>query len=107
MYITGEIRQDIPEEHVRQRVARSLVEEYGYSKKDIGLEFSIKMGSSRKKADIAIFEKGKKHFQENIFIIVEAKREDVKPKDRTEGVEQLKTYMSATINCKYGMWVGS
>ena len=27
-YITGELKNDTPEEHVRQRVARSLVEEY-------------------------------------------------------------------------------
>ena len=106
-YITGKIKKDTPEEHVRQRVVRSLVEEYGYDKKDIALEFKIKMGSSSKKADIAIFDKDQKHKQENVLLIVEAKREDVKPADRSEGVEQLKSYMSACINCKHGLWVGS
>ena len=38
-YITGKHRPDTPEEHIRQRMARSLVEEYGYSKADIELEF--------------------------------------------------------------------
>ena len=31
-YVTGKLREDSPEEHVRQRMARSLVEEYGYDK---------------------------------------------------------------------------
>ena len=34
-YIHGILRNDTPEEHVRQRVARSLVEEYHYKKSDI------------------------------------------------------------------------
>src|SRR4051812_2253138 len=76
------LRQDTPEEHVRQRVARSLVEEYGYAKADIHLEFPIKVGSARKKIDIAVFEAGAEHKQELIYAIVEAKREDVRPNDR-------------------------
>jgi type I restriction enzyme M protein len=40
-YVTGELRNDTPEEHVRQRVARSFVEEYGYNTEDIELEFRI------------------------------------------------------------------
>lgn len=106
-YITGKIKKDTPEEHVRQRVVRSLVEEYGYDKEDIQLEFKIKMASASKKADIAIFEQSKTHKQENVILIVEAKREDIKPSDKEEGIEQLKSYMSASINCRFGMWVGS
>ena len=34
-FITGKLRKDTPEERVRQVVARALVEEYGYEKKDI------------------------------------------------------------------------
>ena len=101
------LRQDTPEEHVRQRVARSLVEEYGYSKTDLHLEFSVKIGSGRKQVDIAVFPPGSEHNQENIYIIVEAKREDVRPTDRKEGVEQLKSYMAACINARWGLWVGS
>ncbi|MDG3548489.1 N-6 DNA methylase [Methanobacterium formicicum] len=106
-YITGKIKKDNPEEHVRQKVARSLVEEYGYSKEDIEIEFKIKMGTKRKKADIVIFDKNKPHKQENVFLIVESKREDIKPSDKKEGIEQLKSYMAPCANCKYGMWVGS
>ncbi len=103
----GVLRKDTPEEHVRQRVARSLVEEYGYDKKDVHIEFSVKLGSKKKRVDIAIFTPGAEHKQENIYIIVEAKREDIRPTDRSEGVEQLKSYLAASINAKWGLWVGS
>lgn len=103
----GVLRNDKPEEHVRQRVARSLVEEYGYDKRDIHIEFPVKIGSAKKRVDIAIFPPVKEHKQENIQIIVEAKKEDVRPADRKEGVEQLKSYMSACIHARWGLWVGS
>lgn len=106
-FITGKLRKDTPEENVRQKWARSLVEEYKYKKEDIALEFSIKMGVQRKSADIVIFKEGAQRKQENVFIILEAKREDVKPNDRTEGIEQLKSYMAACSVCRYGLWVGS
>ena len=101
------LRKDIPEEHVRQRVARSLVEEYGYAKMDLHIEFPIKVGSARKAVDIAIFPPGAEHKQEHIFAIVEAKREDMRPNDREEGIGQLKSYMAACINVRWGLWVGS
>jgi len=106
-FITGKLRKDIPEERVRQEVARSLVEEYGYSKKDMEVEFLIKMGRDRKRADIVIFYPEKRHLQENIMIIIETKREDVKPSDKKEGIDQLKSYLAACPNAKFGLWVGN
>ncbi|WP_422394157.1 type I restriction enzyme HsdR N-terminal domain-containing protein [Nostoc flagelliforme] len=68
------LRNDTPEEYVRQRVARSLVEEYGYNREDLHCEFSIKTGGGkRRRLDIAIFHAGTKHQPENILIIVEPK----------------------------------
>src|SRR5437773_7445057 len=72
-YVTGKFRADTPEEHVRQRWARSLVEEYGYQKKDMDVNFPIRMGRANKFADIIIFLEDKEHHQENIHVIVEAK----------------------------------
>lgn len=106
-YITGKLRKDTPEEHVRQRVARSLVEEYGYQKKDIELERKIYLGSQKKRADIVIFEQTKPHEHEHISVIVEAKRETVKPNHTDQGIGQLQAYLAATPNAKFGMWVGS
>ena len=105
-YITGKLRRDTPEEHVRQRWARSLVEEYGYSKSDIGIEFQIAMGSARPQVDIAIFRPDASHKQENITLIVETKRDDARISDARKGVGQLKSHMAACLSCRFGLWVG-
>jgi type I restriction enzyme M protein len=106
-FITGKLRKDTPEERVRQEVARSLVEEYGYRKEDIELEFPIRMGRRLKPVDIAVFQEGRLHKQENIYIIAETKAENIKPSNKENGIDQLKSYLSACLNAKYGLWVGS
>ena len=106
-FITGRLRRETPEEHVRQRVARSLVEEYGYAKSDIALEYRINMGRAKKGVDIAIFQHEKPHLQENILTIAETKRDKVKPTDRENGIGQLHSYLAACPNAKWGLWVGS
>jgi len=106
-FITGKLRNDTPEEKVRQDVARSLVEEYGYDKKDIDIEFPVKMGRARKRADIVVFYESKEHTQENIYMILEVKTENVKPSDRKEGVEQLASYTAASPNSSFALWVGN
>jgi len=106
-FITGKLRKDTPEERVRQDVARSLVEEYGYDKSDIEIEFPIKMGRAKKRADIVIFSESKEHTQENIYMIVEVKTEDVKPSDLKEGVRQLESYIAASPNSAFALWVGN
>ena len=105
--ITDRLRDDTPEEHVRQRVARSLVDHYGYSREDIAVEFTVPMGTKRPRADLAIFPPNAKHKAENAVILIECKRESVRPTDVDKGVEQLKSYMAACQNCRFGMWVGS
>ena len=47
--ITEKLRPDTPEEHVRQRIARSLMEDYSYAKGDIEIEFTINVASSKKR----------------------------------------------------------
>lgn len=101
------LRKDTPEEHVRQRIARSLVEEYGYSRSDLHLEFPIKVGSARKRIDIAVFPEAAAHSQDALFCIVETKREATSLNDRKEGIAQLKSYMAACPNVRWGLWVGS
>ena len=106
-FVTGKLRRDTAEENVRQRWARSLVGEYGYDVQDMAVEFPVKMGTQRKRADIVIFNAGGPRRQDSVAIIVEVKREDVSPRNKDEGVEQLKSYMSACSSCKFGLWVGS
>ncbi|MCQ2964318.1 MAG: N-6 DNA methylase [archaeon] len=106
-YISEKLRKDTPEERVRQDFARSLVEIYGYDKKQLNIEFPIKMGRSTKRADLVIFEEEHSHVQENIKIIIEVKKEDIKPSDSDNGIDQLKSYVAASINCEYAIWIGN
>ena len=104
-FIDGQTqREETPEEYVRQEIAKSLVREYGYPKKNIAVEFTLKLGSRKPRADLVIFEDGSNHEQENAYIIVECKEQKVKSNDRKEGVGQLQSYMSACPNVVYGMW---
>lgn len=90
-----------PEEHVRQYVLRLLKTEFQYPSSDIGYEFPIQLGSSQKRADVVIFTPDKPHLQENISIIIECKRADIK--NDKSAIEQLKSYMAASLNAKYGV----
>ena len=104
-FIDGETqRNETPEEYVRQEIAKSLVREYGYLKRDIAVEFTLRVGSRKPRADLVVFAEEEAHRQESASIIVECKAQTVKPSDRTEGVGQLQSYMAASPNVVYGMW---
>lgn len=105
--VTGQLRNDTPEENVRQRIARSLMDDYGYDRDHLAIEFTINVGRSKKRVDIAIFPPLSPHKQEYIKIIVETKREEIKPTDRDNGVEQLKSYLAACLGARYGLWIGA
>lgn len=104
-FIDGQTqRSETPEEYVRQEIAKSLVREYKYSKRDIVVEFGLKLGTKRPRADLVIFAEGQDHAEANAHIIVECKAENTKSSDRKEGVGQLHSYMAACPNVEYGMW---
>ncbi len=103
-YIDGKNRKDTPEEYVRQNIEKRLVGEHKYIIEQISVEFLIKIGSGKKRADIVVFPETTDKKQENINIIIECKNEKVEPTNRKEGIEQLKSYMSACLNCEWGMW---
>lgn len=103
-FITGHLRNDTPEEYVRQNVEMSLVLEYGYPREQIEVEFKIKVGSGTKRVDLAIFPPETPHTQDNVKVIIETKKEGTKREDRTDGVDQMKSYIAACLNCEHGMW---
>lgn len=103
-FLTGKLVNDTSEEYVRQNIEKALVRQYKYSPADCAPEFSIKVGSSRKRVDIVVFGKGEDHTQANAYVLVETKRAEVKPTHRTEGVGQLQSYMASCLNAQYGMW---
>ncbi|MGE5647381.1 MAG: N-6 DNA methylase [Acidobacteriota bacterium] len=97
-------RPETPEEYVRQEIAKSLVREYRYAKADIEVEFVVRVGSRKPRADLVIFPPSASHEQEHALIIVECKASTVKAADKKDGVGQLQSYMAACPNVTYGMW---
>lgn len=57
-YITGKQVKESPKEKVRQRIARAIFHEYGFSPDDMEPDYKVKVGSKRKGVDIAIFKTG-------------------------------------------------
>lgn len=104
-YIDGKFRNDTPEEYVRQTIEKRLVNEHKYLPNQISVEYTLQLGSKRPRADIVIFDKDcVNQVQENVKIIIECKKESVDARNAKDGVEQLKSYMSACPNCEWGMW---
>lgn len=103
-YIDGKIRKDTPEEYVRQNIERRLVLELDYKPEQVAVEFPIKLGSKTVRVDLVIFPEGDSHNQDNAFILIECKRDSVEPSAKKDGVDQLKSYMSACPNAEWGMW---
>jgi type I restriction enzyme M protein len=103
-YLTGRHVRDTPEEYVRQNLEKALVRQYKYDPGDCAPEFAIKAGSSRKRVDVVVFQRGLTHSQENALILVETKRAGTSPASRTDGVDQLRSYMAACLNATYGIW---
>jgi type I restriction enzyme M protein len=104
-FIDGHTQRDeTPEEYVRQEIAKSLVREYRYPKPNFAVEFIIRIGSRKPRADLVIFPTGAAHEQQNAFMIVECKASSVQAADKKDGVDQLKSYMAVCPSAQYGMW---
>src|SRR5688500_18373750 len=103
-FIDGKLRKETPEEYVRQEIEKSLVKEDEYPREEIAVEYRIKLGVDGKRVDLAIFPPGLERKQETIWAILECKSAKIPPTHKTEGVEQLKSYMAASINAEFGMW---
>jgi type I restriction enzyme M protein len=97
-------RPETPEEYVRQEIAKSLVREYRYAKADIEVEFTVRVGTRKPRADLVIFPPQTAHEQEHANTIVECKAPTVKAADKKDGVAQLQSYMAVCPNVAYGMW---
>ena len=102
-FIDQKIRSDTPEEYVRQNIERRLILELDYKPEQVEVEFPIKVGSRRCRVDLAIFREGEEHVQDNIWTIVECKRDSTPPSDKRDGVDQLKSYMSS-CSAEWGLW---
>ena len=100
-YLDSRRLQNTPEEAVRQRFVKFLVEDKGYPKALIDIEKQIKIGRESKRADIIIYksEEAKvKNDQGQIFAIIETKAPDEKQPDG-----QFSSYLCAT-SAEGGIW---
>lgn len=90
-----------PEESVRQEYEHVLVESYGYLKTDVDIEVRIPRGTGRfpDRADIVVYRdaKGKDPARDVVGLV------EVKRRTRRDGIEQLKSYMTAT-SAEWGVW---
>lgn len=104
-YVDGTFRNDTPEEYVRQTIEKRLINEHKYNRERINIEYTLKLGSRKPRADIVIFPKDCTELtQNNIHIIIECKNETIDHNNNKEGIGQLQSYMSACPNCEWGMW---
>lgn len=103
-FIDGRFRPDKPEEQVRQNILKRLVNSLKFPKSRIKVEYGIKLGTAKPRIDIAIFKDTITQLQETVEIIVECKKESISPADKEEGIGQMKSYMSACLNCEWGLW---
>jgi len=89
--------ENTKEEIVRQNYIKILIEDYGYKKENIKLEYGIKRSPSDTRrslpVDIAIFEDNKAK------IFVETKSGEIET-----GLSQLNNYMDFNEDVKYGVW---
>lgn len=103
-FATGKaINIDKAEERVRQNYERTLHYDYGYAIEQMDIEVPIRRGSSKtpERADLVIYKSTRTANRDqfsDILAIMEFKRPD-----RTDGISQLKTYMSAT-SAQWGVW---
>ena len=84
-----------PEEVVRQLYAARLLNQYGYPKNRLAIEYPVHFGRERKRADIVIRDKDK---PDVAYTVVELK----KPK-LSDGKSQLCSYCNAT-GAPIGVW---
>lgn len=100
-YATGKELRSTPEEQYRQEFEHILIDDLGYPKDIITIEFPIQRGSNKhaERADIVVF-KNKNHKQDNIDIIIEIKT----PKGNFDN--QLLTYATATTATYTGWYAG-
>ena len=100
-YITKNEIQNTPENREAKVVIEErLHKEYGYDLDQMLPEFRVQKGSALiGPADVVVFNDSKDKTQDNIFAIVECKR-----KDRSDGIEQLKTYLAGVESAQYGIW---
>lgn len=101
-YATGrKIDLNSPEEPVRQDIEKWLVEELGYSKDNLDIEYSLRIGSKRPRPDIIIFNRSRysnpNQFKDVIGLV------ETKASSIPDAEDQLFSYMAVCPSCEWGV----
>jgi type I restriction enzyme M protein len=109
--LTSEIKKVTEAEKNLQSVILMLNEEYGFDLDDMERDFKIDFidpdtnKTKKQKIELAVFEKGEEHLQENIIRICIILDEKVKENDKKKGQKvTLENAMAASKNCYFGLW---
>ena len=92
----------IDESTIQKAFAEKLVKDFGYRKDVVQMEYPVRIGSHSGRADVVILYKNAWATQEEIFFIAEIKKAGA---SRDEAYKQLTSYISASLNCRYGALV--
>ena len=104
-YIDGKFRKDSSEEYVRQTIEKRLVNEHSTYPRESKLNSVSNLVLVALAWILPFFPKDSQELtQDNVWLIVECKSEKINQKNKKDGVDQLKSYMSACPNCEWGMW---
>lgn len=109
--LTGDTKKVSDKENNLQSIIRMLNEEYGFELSDMKRDLNITYvdpeteKDKKQKIELAVFEKGKKHEQENIIRIAIVQDNKTKESDKKKGVlVTLENAMAACENCEFGLW---
>ncbi len=109
-YISGKQVKETKKEVVRQRVARALIHEYGFSPDDMDNDSTV---GGRRKVDIAIFHHGSEHTLDNLSRIVICRPEPnvgknavrIRDYDQAAGdLDIVENIMRDIESTRYGLW---
>lgn len=109
-YVTGRKIKETKKELVRQRIARALIHEYGFSPEDMEIGYKAK---GRKKIDIAIFGHEKEHVPENLRRAVVCRPEPAMGKSAArirdfeqakKDLEEIEAIMLEMEAVQHGLW---
>jgi len=109
--LTNRVKKATPKEITLQHLIETMAEEYGFALEDMEREYSVKYynpdngNKKSQKVDLAIFEKGRQHVEENLArVIIVAKDNKVKATDKTKGVVASLENILCGTDCEFGYW---
>jgi type I restriction enzyme M protein len=108
-FIDGKTRPDGELEQVRQNFERTLIEEYGFDKTDVGVDVRIKVQDGSRtvprRLSLAVFRPGTtKQVQDDVEILIQIAKPAVQPTDSRNGAGEVEKLLIACPTAQFGCW---